>query len=110
MPTVEKDILQTSRKISAVKKIVKNKAAEVEDMVITPSAIGKTDWRTLEFAHPERTIRIGTLFSGIGAIEHAFQRLHLNHEIVFAGDIDANCKKSYFANYNFWICFMLMFE
>ncbi len=100
MPTVEKDILQTSRKISAVKKIVKNKAAEVEDMVITPSAIGKTDWRTLEFAYPKNTIRIGTLFSGIGAIEHAFQRLHLNHEIVFAGDIDANCKKSYFANYN----------
>lgn len=43
--------------------------------------------------------RLATSFSGIGAIEHAFQRLGLNCEIVFAGDIDDKCKKSYFANY-----------
>jgi len=58
------------------------------------------DWRDLEFSHPEREIRLATSFSGIGAIEHAFQRLGLNFKIVFAGDIDEKCKKSYFANYN----------
>ena len=58
------------------------------------------DWRDLGFSFPERKIRLATSFSGIGAIEHAFQRLGLNCEIVFAGDIDDNCKKSYFANYN----------
>src|SRR5690606_21810996 len=57
------------------------------------------DWRLREFRYPERAIRLGTLFSGIGAIEHAFQRLGLNHEIVFAGDIDQHVKKSYYANY-----------
>ena len=58
------------------------------------------DWRDLEFSHPKRKIRLATSFSGIGAIEHAFQRLGLNFEIVFAGDIDDKCKKSYFANYH----------
>lgn len=48
----------------------------------------------------KRKIRLATSFSGIGAIEHAFQRLGLNFEIVFAGDIDDKCKKSYFANYH----------
>lgn len=42
---------------------------------------------------------IGTLFSGIGALEHALQRLGLKHRIVFAGDIDDRCKKAYLANY-----------
>ena len=40
------------------------------------------------------------MFSGIGAIEHAFERLGLKHEIVFACDNDAAVKKSYFANYH----------
>jgi DNA (cytosine-5)-methyltransferase 1 len=56
-------------------------------------------WRERSFANPTATIRLGTLFSGIGAIEHALQRLNLRHEIVFAGDIDPACKKSYLANY-----------
>ena len=58
-----------------------------------------SDWRTVPFSHPERVIRLGTSFSGIGAIEHAMKRLGLNYEIVFAGDIDEDCRKSYFANY-----------
>lgn len=45
-------------------------------------------------------IRLATSFSGIGAIEHAFVRLNLPHEIIFAGDIDEFCRQSYFANYN----------
>ncbi|SEV82923.1 DNA (cytosine-5)-methyltransferase 1 [Prevotella sp. khp7] len=57
------------------------------------------DWRTMKFSHPERTIRLGTSFSGIGAIEQSFCRLGLNCQIKFAGDIDANCKEAYFANY-----------
>ncbi len=59
-----------------------------------------TSWVNREFTYPERTIRIATSFSGIGAIEYAFKRLGLKTKIVFAGDIDANCKKSYFANYD----------
>uniref|UniRef100_UPI003F4BB3A6 DNA cytosine methyltransferase n=1 Tax=Brachyspira catarrhinii TaxID=2528966 RepID=UPI003F4BB3A6 len=61
--------------------------------------MNKTDWRDFKFSFPKRTIRLATCFSGIGAIEHAFKRLKLKHEIIFAGDIDQKCKQSYFANY-----------
>lgn len=57
-------------------------------------------WVKKAFAYPERTIRLATSFSGIGAIEYAMKRLGLKSKIVFAGDIDSNCKKSYFANYD----------
>ena len=57
-------------------------------------------WVYREFSHPSRVVRLATSFSGIGAIEYAFKRLGLNCRIVFAGDIDANCKKTYFANYD----------
>lgn len=59
----------------------------------------ETSWKDKLFTHPERTVRLATCFSGIGAIEHAFRRLKLNHKIVFAGDIDDKCRKSYLANY-----------
>ena len=66
----------------------------------TPNTYGQYDnWQHIPFQYPHRTIRIGTLFSGIGAIEQAFRRLNLNHSIIFAGDIDTHVKKSYFANY-----------
>lgn len=58
------------------------------------------DWRDKEFKYPHRTVKIGTLFSGIGAIEQAFKRLNLNHQLVFANDIDLHVKKSYLANYD----------
>ena len=45
-------------------------------------------WISKQFSHPERTIRLATSFSGIGAIEYAMRRLGLKTEIVFAGDID----------------------
>ena len=41
-------------------------------------------------------IRLATVFSGIGAIEHALDRMELDHEIVFAcdnGDVDILSKK-----------------
>ena len=41
-------------------------------------------------------IRLGTVFSGIGAIEHALERLGIEHKIEFAcdnGDVDILSKK-----------------
>lgn len=66
----------------------------------TVSNFDTESWTDKAFSHPERTIRLATSFSGIGAIEHAFYRLGLNCEIVFAGDIEPKCKQSYFANYD----------
>ncbi len=57
------------------------------------------NWLTKQFSFPGRTIRLATSFSGIGAIEHAFHRLGLNVDLQFAGDIDADCKRAYLANY-----------
>ena len=57
------------------------------------------DWRENEFSNPNATIKIGTMFSGIGAIEYALKRLNLKSEILFASDIDNFAKQSYFANY-----------
>ena len=48
----------------------------------------------------EKTIRIATLFSGIGAVEQAFERMKLKYKIVFACDNNKFVKDSYFANYN----------
>lgn len=45
-------------------------------------------------------LRVATVFSGIGAIEHALQRMNIPTEIVFACDIDKYCKQSYLANYD----------
>lgn len=66
----------------------------------TKSNLDISDWRTKEFSNPNGLIRLGTTFSGIGAIEYALKRLGLNYSISFAGDIDADCKASYFANYD----------
>lgn len=76
---------------------MKNRFADIQNTKANIDT--ETDWRTLQFSHPERTVRLATSFSGIGAIEHTFHRLGLNFQIQFAGDIDPNCKKAYFANY-----------
>ena len=101
MATVEKDINEVSGKIIKVKRLVKKRVEKLEykDIPETPLADGVV-WKELQFSHPDNTVRIGTVFSGIGAIEHAFQRLGLKHKIMFAGDIELNYKKSYFANYD----------
>lgn len=57
------------------------------------------NWKERDFSNPNATIRIGTMFSGIGAIEYALKRLNLKSEIQFACDIDKFVKQSYFANY-----------
>ena len=59
-----------------------------------------TSWVDRVPSFPDKTIRLGTSFSGVGSIEYAFKRLGLKCQIQFAGDIDTNCKKTYFANYN----------
>ena len=102
MSTVEKDINESSEKIEKVKRIVQDRALALEykkQIPQTPIADGYP-WKDTEFSEPENTVRIGTVFSGIGAIEHAFQRLGLRHRIMFAGDIEPKCKQSYFANYD----------
>lgn len=76
---------------------MKNRFADIQNTKANIDT--ETDWRTLQFSHPERTVRLATSFSGIGAIEHTFHRLGLNCQIQFAGDIDPNCKKAYIANY-----------
>lgn len=78
---------------------MKNKYQDIQNTKANIDNSG-IDWQTKSFSHPKRTIRLGTSFSGIGAIEHSFHRLGLNCKIQFAGDIDKNCKKAYFANYN----------
>lgn len=101
MTPVEKDIKETNDKIAEVREIVTKRAKAVKEIGYKEEELSTgTNWKDLSFAYPERNVRLGTLFSGIGAIEHAFQRLGLNFEIAFAGDIDAKCKQSYFANYH----------
>ena len=57
------------------------------------------NWVTSPLSNSSAVVRVGTLFSGIGAVEHALTRLGVKTEIVFAGDIDKFCKASYFSNY-----------
>lgn|GEM_PF-978938 len=101
MTTVEREINESNTKIVRVKRIIKKRVEKLISREVQQTPISSNaNWKEKKFLHPERNIRIGTLFSGIGAIEHAFQRLGLKHEIIFAGDIEPNCKKSYLANYN----------
>lgn len=100
MATVDKDIHADSEQIAEVKNIIRKKSEAIEHKQLFEEQLADACWKDKEFSCPEKTIRIGTAFSGIGAIEHAFQRLGLKHQIVFAGDIDEKCKRSYFANYH----------
>lgn len=47
---------------------------------------------------PNYKISIGTTFSGIGAPEEAMRRLEVNHEVLFACDVDKHAKEAYLAN------------
>jgi len=47
-----------------------------------------------------KKLRLATVFSGIGAIEHALHRMGRDFDIVLACDPDAFCKKTYLANFN----------
>lgn len=54
---------------------------------------------TKKIPNLQKKIRLATMFSGIGAIEHALKRLNIPTEIVFASDNNKFVKDSYFANY-----------
>ena len=100
MATVDKDINEVSDKITHVRKIVRKRKEIIEDKVLVPTPLSEEgSWQEFPNSFPDKTVRIGSVFSGIGAVEHAFQRLGIKHKIVFAGDIDPRCKQSYFANY-----------
>ena len=77
---------------------------EIESAVLNGQVgfikLQQEDWQKKKFSNSKATINVATLFSGIGSIEHSLKRLKLKHKIVFAGDIDKNCKTSYFANYS----------
>lgn len=60
----------------------------------------KEHWIEKRFINPESTIKLATMFSGIGAIEFALKRLKLDSSIIFASDNDKFVKQSYFENYN----------
>ncbi len=68
--------------------------------MIQPKFKFQKDWRELNFSIPNATIKLGTMFSGIGAVEYALKRLNLKSKIQFACDIDSFVKQSYFANYD----------
>ena len=48
---------------------------------------------------PQRPLKIGSLFSGIGGFEQALKLLRLKHTISFACDSDKHVKQSYLANH-----------
>ena len=96
----QESIYDDSDKVINAKKAIKKKSESLDPKELILESIADDKWKEKEFEFPENTIRIGTLFSGIGAIEHALERLKLKNKIVFANDIDQNCKKTYFANYD----------
>ena len=72
----------------------------LEQYSINQSALElEEDWREKKLKYPNAKIKIGTMFSGIGAIEYALKRLNLKSQIQFASDIDNFAKQSYFANF-----------
>ncbi len=59
----------------------------------------KENWEIRKLSKPKSTIRVASLFSGIGAFEQALKILGLKSKIVLACDNDQFVKKSFFANY-----------
>ena len=59
----------------------------------------KENWETKKFSKLSSTIRVASLFSGIGAFEQALKILGLKSKIVLACDNDPFVKQSFFANY-----------
>ena len=97
---VQTSIRESSDKIEIARNAISKKSRNLADTDIAFEDLAHENWRSKVFSFPDHKIRLATVFSGIGAIEHAFQRLKLPYDIVFAGDIDEKCKNSYFANYD----------
>jgi DNA (cytosine-5)-methyltransferase 1 len=93
------DTKKSTLLVEPVKKKVRLRLVSIANQEPSPS-IKQPKWVTAKPSNPKATVVVGTLFSGIGAIEHAFQRLNIKHKIAFAGDIDPFVKKSYLANHD----------
>jgi len=81
------------------------KKLRIEDEIYMNSKMPKDytfteNWKNKKLSHPNRPIRLATMFSGIGAIEFALKRLQIKTDIIFASDNDKFVKQSYFENYN----------
>ena len=63
---------------------IKNGKTQV--LIVVDAGIFCLLYNTVSQKKEERKIRLGTVFSGIGAIEQAMKRLGINHEIIFACD------------------------
>lgn len=61
--------------------------------------ISRKDWRKSKLKFQKKTIRVGSLFTGIGAFEQALKKIKIKQDVVFASDIDKFAKESYFKNY-----------
>jgi len=57
-------------------------------------------WVNKKLPKQNSPLRVGSLFSGIGAFEQALKILNIKYKTVFASDNDPFVKQSYFANYN----------
>ena len=57
------------------------------------------NWKTKKLSKPKNTVRVASLFSGIGAFEQALKALGVKTKIVLACDNDEFAKKSFFSNY-----------
>lgn len=64
----------------------------------TSSRINKTF--SIRYGKPNKPIRIGSLFSGIGGFEQSLKFLRLKFDLVFACDSDKFVKQSFFANHS----------
>ena len=62
--------------------------------------VNECENKIISLSNINKILKVGTLFSGIGAFEHALNRLNINHKIIFACDIDKYVKQSYFENYD----------
>lgn len=82
---------------NSVKSLKEN---EKVNFLINHSSDEDDEWKGLQAQNEALCINIATSFSGIGSPEYALKRLKINHNILFAGDIDEYCKYTYFANYD----------
>ncbi len=99
MTSVQRSIQEDTEQVKKARTAIEEHELSQSGASFCQESLSSDGWKNRQFGHLDRTVRLATVFSGIGAVEHAFQRLKIKHQIVFAGDIDDKCKKSYFANY-----------
>ena len=69
MTAVKKDINETSAKISQIRSIVRQKRDRQTDLLLSQTPTSeKLRWNELPISHPKKRVRIGSVFSGIGAV------------------------------------------